>query len=156
MKKIPYLLIAFIVSLTFVFNSCEQEEETSCLAQGTWSLSHEQYDVTQYTPTGTQVFSRCDYSCSTPQQLPTTCEYIEPANSGCVTLTITENKSYIVTDSNGWTTTGIWTGNCGVGEQVSTYWDGDVITATISSLSSSELVLNTTDGSGPSTFYFTK
>ena len=139
MRKKSYLLIAFVVSLTLIITSCDKEE--TCPAEGTWSLSY--FSDNQ---------GDCVYSCSGANQMPSSCEYIEPADSGCVLLTITEDGTYIISDEDGWTASGNWMGNCGLGEQVSIYWDGDLHTAIVSSLSSSNLQLEDSEG----TYHFTK
>ena len=139
MKKTSYLLTIFLINLTLIISSCDKED--TCPAEGTWSLSY--FSNNQ---------GDCIYSCSTANQLPSSCKYIEPAVPGCVLLTITEDGTYIISDEYGWTASGHWMGNCGVGEQVSIYWDGDLQTAIVSSLSSNEIRLEDADG----TYHFTK
>ena len=134
MKKTSYTLSAFLFILTLIIASCDKEEDqeqsVNCLAVGTWSLSHVTYEYNNNI--------QCVYSCNGSNQLPLSCNVLGPFYAGCVTLTVTENRSYIITDQDGWSTSGNWIGNCGVGEQIVVNYDGGM-TGLVTSLSANEL-----------------
>ena len=135
MKKTSYTLSAFLFILTLIIASCDKEEDqeqlVNCLAVGTWSLSYLSIEYNNNI--------NCAYSCNGLNQLPSSCTGAGPFSPGCVTLTVTENKSYIISDQDGWSASGNWIGNCGVGEQIVVNYDGDTETGLVTSLSSNEL-----------------
>ena len=135
MKKTSYTLSAFLFILTLIIASCDKEEDqeqsVNCLAVGTWSLSYVTYEYNNNI--------QCAYSCNGSNQLPLSCNVLGPFYAGCVTLTVTENRSYIITDQDGWSTSDTWIGNCGVGEQIVVNDDGDGLTGLVTSLTANEL-----------------
>ena len=154
MKKTSYTLSAFLFILTLIIASCDKEEDqeqsVNCLAVGTWSLSYVTYEYNNNI--------QCAYSCNGPNQLPSSCNVSVPFYAGCVTLTVTENRSYIITDQDGWSTSGNWIGNCGVGEQIVVHYDGGM-TGLVTSLSANELKIQdyyTLDDGVTSIYHFVK
>tara|TARA_B100001741_G_C16214557_1_gene441869 strand:+ start:199 stop:624 length:426 start_codon:yes stop_codon:yes gene_type:complete len=128
MKKI-YTLFIFLIIL---FSCNKDEENTTCLADGTWSLSH------------TYIASNpanCENSCSSSAEaLQSGCTNVTSYDEGCVIISI-EGNLFTVTTSNGVTSASNWAGNCEEGEVVSSVLWNNGSAATISSLSSNELIL---------------
>ena len=141
MKKTSYTLSAFLFILTLIITSCDKEEDqqqsVNCLAVGTWSLSYLSIEYNNNI--------ECAYSCNGSNQLPLNCIVSSPFYAGCVTLTVTENRSYIISDQDGWSTSGNWIGNCGIGEQIVVNYDGDTETGLVTSLSTNELKIQLID-----------
>ena len=154
MKKTSYTLSAFLFILTLIIASCDKEEDqeqsVNCLAVGTWSLSYVTYEYNNNI--------QCAYSCNGSNQLPSSCNVSFPFYAGCVTLTVTENRSYIITDQDGWSTSDTWIGNCGVGEQIVVNYDGENETGLVTSLSANELKIQLIDDDDDGTviYHFVK
>ena len=164
MKKTSYTLSAFLFILTLIIASCDKEEDQeqpeNCLAVGTWSLSH----ITAEDNDNGDI--NCAHSCIGLNQLPSSCTYTSPFyGAGCVTLTISENRTYIISDQNGWSVSDNWIGNCGVGEQISVPYDfglngsGESMSGLITSLSPNELKIqniNALDCGSTTIYHFIK
>lgn len=149
MKKTSYTLSAFLFILTLIIASCDKEEDqqqsVNCLAVGTWSLSYLSIEYNNNI--------QCVYSCNGSNQLPLNCIVSGPFYAGCVRLTVTENRSYIISDQDGWSTSGNWIGNCGIGEQIVVNYDGDTETGLVTSLSANELKIQLIDDDDGTVIY---